>query len=123
MPENMFTLPTPMQDVDQNMDTKLQEVLQLLKTEMESKQQSISFLEKELTLVRKESDEKSILLAKTIQECKNLQSELEGNRQLMNKLLSDLREAQNDLSWYKRTYERRSLAGLFKQFFTAKKYQ
>jgi chromosome segregation ATPase len=38
----------------------------------------------------------------------------EGNRQLINKLLSDISRYQNDIEWYKRTYEKRSLLGVLK---------
>jgi hypothetical protein len=38
----------------------------------------------------------------------------EGNRQLINKLLSDISRCQNDIEWYKRTYEKRSLLGVLK---------
>ena len=36
---------------------------------------------------------------------------MEGNSQLINKLLGDLSKLQNDLDWYKRTYEKRSFLG------------
>jgi hypothetical protein len=38
----------------------------------------------------------------------------EGNRQLINKLLGDVSRYQNDIEWYKRTYEKRSLLGVLK---------
>lgn len=39
---------------------------------------------------------------------------IEGNRQLINKLLSDLTRMRQDIEWYKRTYESRSLLGVIK---------
>lgn len=39
----------------------------------------------------------------------------EGTKQLINKLLEDIRRYQNDIEWYKRTYEKRSLLGILKQ--------
>lgn len=39
----------------------------------------------------------------------------EGNRQLVNKLLNDIERLQQDLEWYKRTYESRSLLGTLKE--------
>jgi peptidoglycan hydrolase CwlO-like protein len=40
---------------------------------------------------------------------------IEGNRQLINKLLSDLSRLRQDIDWYKRTYESRSFFGTIKQ--------
>lgn len=43
------------------------------------------------------------------------QKNIEGNRQLINKLLSDLNRLHQDIEWYRRTYEKRSLLGTLKQ--------
>ena len=40
---------------------------------------------------------------------------MEGNRQLINKLLGQIERLQQDLDWYKRTYVKRSLLGTLKQ--------
>ena len=45
----------------------------------------------------------------------NAQRSIEGNRQLINKLLGDQSKLQNDIDWYKRTYEQRSLLGTFRE--------
>lgn len=39
----------------------------------------------------------------------------EGNRQLVNKLLNDIDRLQQEIEWYKRTYENRSLLGTLKE--------
>ncbi|RXK60023.1 hypothetical protein ESA94_13325 [Lacibacter luteus] len=39
----------------------------------------------------------------------------EGSKQLINKLLEDIRRYQNDIEWYKRTYEKRSLLGTLRE--------
>lgn len=39
----------------------------------------------------------------------------EGTKQLINKLLEDIRRYQNDIEWYKRTYETRSFWGVVKE--------
>jgi hypothetical protein len=41
--------------------------------------------------------------------------EMDGNRQLINKLLGDISKLQNDIEWYKRTYVKRSLLGTVRQ--------
>lgn len=46
---------------------------------------------------------------------------IEGNRQLINKLLGDLSKLQNDVEWYKRTYEQRSFLGTVKEKLLTKK--
>ena len=40
---------------------------------------------------------------------------MEGNKQLINKLLGDLSMLQNDVEWYKKTYERRSFLGVVRE--------
>jgi len=52
----------------------------------------------------------SELNAKLIQ-CR---SQSEGNRQLINKLITDIDKLQQNVDWYKRTYESRSLLGVIK---------
>ncbi len=39
----------------------------------------------------------------------------EGNKQLINKLLGDLSKLQNDIEWYKKTYEKRSFLGVIRE--------
>jgi len=39
----------------------------------------------------------------------------EGNSQLINKLLGELSKLQNDIEWYKLTYEKRSLLGTVRE--------
>ena len=43
------------------------------------------------------------------------QQSIEGNRQIINKLLGDQSKLQNDIDWYKRTYEQRSLLGTLRE--------
>lgn len=46
----------------------------------------------------------------------------EGNSQLVNKLLGDLSKLNNDLDWYKWTYEKRSLLGTIREKIFKKKH-
>jgi hypothetical protein len=39
----------------------------------------------------------------------------EGNSQLINKLLGELSKLQNDIEWYKLTYEKRSFLGTIRE--------
>src|ERR1700712_4958022 len=49
------------------------------------------------------------------QELSNAQSAAEGNKQLFNKLLGDLARLNNDIEWYKKTYEQRSFLGTVRE--------
>lgn len=40
---------------------------------------------------------------------------IEGNRQIINKLLGDQSKLQNDIDWYKRTYVQRSFLGTIRE--------
>lgn len=55
------------------------------------------------------------------EQLENAQHSMEGNRQLINKLLGDLSKLQNDIDWYKRTYEQRSFLGTVKEKIFTKK--
>lgn len=59
-----------------------------------------------------QKDQHIIQLEKNMAEC---QRNAEGNRQIINKLLNDLDRMQQDIEWYKRTYETRSLLGTIKE--------
>jgi chaperonin cofactor prefoldin len=41
--------------------------------------------------------------------------QMEGNSQLINKLLGELSKLQNDIEWYKWTYEKRSFLGTIRE--------
>ena len=45
----------------------------------------------------------------------------DGAKQLINKLLEDISRYQNDIEWYKRTYEKRSFIGVLRQKFWDKR--
>lgn len=99
---------------------KLDQVLQLLKEEIHFKQQTISRQEEEISKLRTIIEQKNGLLAVSESRLAECHKQSEGNRQLVNKLLNDLRKVQNDVEWYKRTYEKRSLWGVLKQKFISK---
>ena len=94
---------------------KLDQVLQLLKEEIHFKQQTISRQEEEISKLRTIIEQKNGLLVVSESRLAECHKQSEGNRQLINKLLNDLRKVQNDVEWYKRTYERRSLLGVLRE--------
>jgi len=73
------------------------------------------YLEKDIDSLRKELDVKNIELKSLEADLENVQHLTEGNRQLINKLLGDLSKLQNDIGWYKRTYEQRSFLGTIRE--------
>lgn len=59
-------------------------------------------------------EDKNNLILQLNDKVADCQQNAEGNRQLINKLLNDIERLQQDVEWYKRTYEKRSLAGVIK---------
>ena len=93
----------------------IQKIQQKLEEEIISKQAVIDGSWNEIRTLRQslqEKDRNIQQLEKTIADC---QRNAEGNRQIINKLLNDLDRRQQDIEWYKRTYETRSLLGTIKE--------
>ncbi|MFT2007613.1 hypothetical protein ACMA1I_02975 [Pontibacter sp. 13R65] len=95
----------------------LEAIQKQLLFELRIKQEAIQLLAEKVIILEKLIDKKD-------QRISDLQSELgitkhlsEGNKQIVNKLLHDLDKLQQDVEWYKRTYENRSLFGTLKEKF------
>ena len=87
---------------------------QKLEKEIASKQDIIKWQQEELKRLQSEVLEKTNLVSELnvkLIECRSLS---EGNRQLINKLITDIDKLQQNVDWYKRTYESRSLLGVIK---------
>jgi hypothetical protein len=97
---------------------RLEQICHYLKEELESKQRT--FLEQRNEVERLQSDinKKTSLIANLQQQLQHSAQSTEGHRQLINKLLNDIEHYQNDIDWYKRTYERRSIWGVLKEKLT-----
>ncbi|HEY9362691.1 MAG TPA: hypothetical protein VIQ00_05485 [Chitinophagaceae bacterium] len=99
-------------------DEEVLHYLQLIEKRMESeiaaKQKTIERQESELLQLRKELADQKKLLQIRERETMEAQHQTEGNRQLVNKLLNDIDRMQQDIAWYKRTYESRSLLGVLR---------
>ncbi|WP_276503926.1 hypothetical protein [Terrimonas pollutisoli] len=110
------------QSFSPNGDEKLDELQQSLESieqkldnEVLSKQKTIDRQEQEINHLHLliEGKDKTILeLTEKLSECMH---NAEGNRQLINKLLNDIDRINQDIEWYKRTYEKRSLTGTIMQ--------
>ena len=88
-----------------------------LDAEITAQQKTINLLENEIYRLHKIIDEKTTLIAEANEKVGESMRNAEGNRQLINKLLNDIDRLQQDIEWYKRTYEKRSFPGLIKERF------
>jgi septation ring formation regulator EzrA len=113
-------------DLDQEQMLKsiqksIQEVQARLEKEVAAKQKTIEHQETEISKLRADLDRKASLIVDLNTKYTDCQRTSEGNRQLINKLLNDLERSNQDIEWYKRTYEKRSLPGYLKEYLFGKK--
>jgi chromosome segregation ATPase len=94
---------------------KLDDVLMYLKNELAGKNQIINAQSTEIQRLRSVVDNRQQQLEKIQLKLEEFESRAESNRQLINKLLGDISHYQNDIEWYKRTYEKRSFWGVMKE--------
>ncbi len=81
----------------------------------ESLNQIKHYLEKHIRHLTKESDRKDYEISNLKEALEKARLQAEGNNQLINKLLGELSKLQNDIEWYKLTYEKRSLLGTIRE--------
>lgn len=99
----------------ENIFQALRLIQQQLEKEIVSKQKTIERQEEEIRRQRADLEQKNELVINLNMKLQECQKNAEGNRQLINKLLNDISRVQQDVEWYKRTYESRSLLGTLKQ--------
>lgn len=95
----------------QSIHERLEEIRNYLEKEIAFKQSIIEGQDAQIKQLKSLSDDKALTITRLedqLQECRQTN---EGTRQLINKLLNDISNYQKDIEWYKRTYEKRSLAG------------
>jgi chromosome segregation ATPase len=92
----------------------LEDIRQKLETEISNKQKIIDSYTSEIKYLRAQLAGKEAMVQNLELKISESQLAVEGNRQLVNKLLNDLDRMQQDIEWYKRTYENRSLLGVIK---------
>jgi uncharacterized coiled-coil protein SlyX len=98
----------------ENIYQSLKEIQQKLEEEILNKQTIIDSCTTEINTLRTGIAGKDQVIQTLEHRITENQRSIEGNRQLINKLLNDLDRMQQDLEWYKRTYENRSLLGVIK---------
>jgi chromosome segregation ATPase len=100
---------------DEYINDMLESIDQKLDEEIGFKQQTITRQENEIEKLRTVIEEKNSLIRNMQDNVAECQRTSEGNRQLINKLLTDIDRLKQDIEWYKRTYEKRSFLGTIKQ--------
>lgn len=104
----------------ESLDRQLSFIKSYIENEIAGKQATIVRLQdqlQELSGLLVQKDSALEVLQEKLVEC---QQNVEGQRQLMNKLLNDIGNYQRDILWYRRTYEQRSLLGILKDKFLRK---
>jgi chromosome segregation ATPase len=100
---------------------KLEQITRYLLQENEYKQQVIEEQRLHIEKLQKEINHKSTMIIDLKEQLNQCAQHTEGHRQLINKLLNDIEHFQNNIEWYKRTYERRSFWGVLKEKLTRKR--
>ncbi|RYY62879.1 MAG: hypothetical protein EOO05_01110 [Chitinophagaceae bacterium] len=103
------------QDKIDDIQQSLEIMEQKLDMEILGKQTTIERQETEIQRLHLLVEEKNRIVLDTNTKLAECMRNGEGNRQLINKLLGDLDRLAQDIEWYKRTYEKRSLLGTIRQ--------
>lgn len=82
-----------------------------LDLEIAAKQKTIEWQEVEIQRLHTLTEEKNTVILQLNDKLADCNRSNEGNRQLINKLLNDIDRLQQDIEWYKRTYQTRSFLG------------
>ncbi len=90
----------------------LEAIRQKLDDEISAKQITIERQQKEIENLWIVIEEKNKTIVEKSEKLSECMRNSEGNRQLINKLISDINRLNQDIEWYKKTYENRSLAGV-----------
>jgi uncharacterized coiled-coil protein SlyX len=98
----------------QNIYHSLEDIQQKLEDEISNKQTIIDNYAHEIKTLRTQAELKVQVIQNLESQVAESHRNIEGNRQLINKLLNDLDRMQQANEWYKRTYETRSLLGVIK---------
>ncbi len=98
----------PLEDVLRQVYTHLLSENEFKRDRIEELAERLQKMEDQLQKEQKEKEDAE-------QTLKDELRKQEGTKQLINKLLEDIRRYQNDIEWYKRTYEKRSLIGTLKE--------
>ena len=93
----------------------LQDINTKLEKELTAKQTAIENKDLEIKELKALVNEKDFVIGDLNKDLADSQRNNEGNRQMIKKLINDMVRKQQDIEWYKRTYETRSLLGTLKE--------
>ena len=103
----------------------LQQSLDLIERKLDhevlGKQKTIERQEIEINRLHQLLEAKDKMLLEVNEKLTDCMRNTEGNRQLINKLLNDIDRLNQDVEWYAKTYEKRSLVGMIKDKIIKKK--
>ncbi|MEJ0102856.1 MAG: hypothetical protein WDO19_09990 [Bacteroidota bacterium] len=99
----------------------LQTIENKIDAEIKAKQNTIERQEGEIRRLHSIENEKAGIISQLNEKIAECSRNSEGSRQLINKLLGDIERLHQDIDWYKRTYEKRSLLGTIKEKLFGKK--
>lgn len=101
----------------------LQQSLEIIEHKLDSeilnKQKTIDRQEQEINRLHLLIEAKDKMLLEMTEKLADCMHNNEGNRQLINKLLNDIDRLNQDIEWYKKTYENRTLGGVIKDRFNS----
>jgi leucyl-tRNA synthetase len=100
---------------EQDSGEQLKLIKAFIESELRFKQELIARQQHEIDHLRRKEEEDKALAKALEQKLLKSIAQNEGNKQLINKLLGDISKLQNDVEWYKRTYEQRSFLGVLKE--------
>ena len=92
----------------------LKSIEEKLEKEIAIGQSILDWQQQEVKRLQSEVSNKESTIAELNTKLAECRSHVEGNRQLINKLITDIDRLQQNIDWYKRTYESRSLLGVIK---------
>jgi len=92
----------------------LEKLIQRLEGEIALQQTVIRKQLQEIEALKADIENKENAATNAVKKLEESLQNVEGNRQLINKLVSDIAHYQNDIDWFKRTYEKRSIWGVIK---------
>ncbi|HEX4372248.1 MAG TPA: hypothetical protein VHZ50_02990 [Puia sp.] len=98
-----------------SIELELAKIRVFIEEELKDKRAVINQKDRQIAELKNIAGKKDQAITLLDTRLKELEGEADGNRQLINKLLGDISKLQNDIEWYKRTYEKRSFLGVIKQ--------
>ena len=100
---------------ESDIQSQLNRIEDFLLGEFTEKKLALQKQQSEIELLKTSLKEKAVEINSIKEKLRQGLDLAEGNRQLINKLLGEISKLQNDVEWYKRTYEKRSLFGTVRE--------